>query len=475
MTQLLARGVVPVFRLTNELGGLGLSCTPAGVSLAGVPLLRRAHAEFVPRTASEVALLIKAAYGKDLPGLQSRLGAIAQALNSGDFALAMIAAVHTRTPELSHEAALRLANADEALTKYNYNSDEPRDWHGRWTREGSAGQTTTAESGIDSGPQDNNRHVSDQRQRVAENASATVADATALSGGDDEPTSLEQAFERKYDDLGPVDFAKEVIQFGDWLGRAGGSLSPAEMAHALAEYSFLQNRLSFWLSYDYKPPTAQGNLLSAALTLYQGAVIGGFARPGHLPESMLAVAGTASLFSEGPPRRIRPSQEPTVEEVPIAPAQAPKEIKGLGGTVDNSEAKIVWGGGIKEQGSEGCQPYVASQMPDATRLSETSKAFDHFNEFTGEAISDKTMNTLTVARIKNPLSIYRKLKTYVDLAASYDEPRVDTDVPPAKITSRTIQLAVPEYTSPRQWLYLNLGIGHARRRGVSVVITRIRE
>jgi hypothetical protein len=117
MTQLLARGVERVFRLTNERGGMGLSCTPAGVSLAGVPLLRRAHAEFAPRPASEVALLLEAAYGKDLPGLRSRLGAIAQALNSGDFALAMITAVHTRTPELSHEAALRLANADEALTK----------------------------------------------------------------------------------------------------------------------------------------------------------------------------------------------------------------------------------------------------------------------------------------------------------------------------------------------------------------------
>jgi hypothetical protein len=46
-------------------------------------------------------LLLKTAYGKDLPGLQSRLGAIAQALNSGDFALAMIASVHTRTSELS--------------------------------------------------------------------------------------------------------------------------------------------------------------------------------------------------------------------------------------------------------------------------------------------------------------------------------------------------------------------------------------
>jgi hypothetical protein len=68
---------------------------------------------------------------------------------------------------------------------------------------------------------------------------------------------------------------------------------------------------------------AQGNLLSAALTLYQGAVIGGFARPGHLPESMLVVAGTASLFSGNSPER--PYKKPTVEEAPGAPLQNPKK------------------------------------------------------------------------------------------------------------------------------------------------------
>ena len=106
-------GVVRIFRLTNEPGGLGLSCTSAGVSLAGVPLFRSTQAGFVPRPTSEIATLLKAAYGADGdPGrLHSRLGAIVKALNSGDFALAAIAAVHTRTPELSREAALRLANA----------------------------------------------------------------------------------------------------------------------------------------------------------------------------------------------------------------------------------------------------------------------------------------------------------------------------------------------------------------------------
>jgi hypothetical protein len=73
-------GVVRIFRLTSEPGGLGLSCTPAGVALAGVPLLRDTPAGFVPRPASEIATLLKAAYGADGDpnGLPSRLGAIAK-------------------------------------------------------------------------------------------------------------------------------------------------------------------------------------------------------------------------------------------------------------------------------------------------------------------------------------------------------------------------------------------------------------
>jgi hypothetical protein len=134
MAQILGRATIRMFRLTNEPGGLGLSCTPAGVSLAGVPLLRRTRAGFVPRPTSEITALLNAAYGDESIRLQSRLGAIAQALNCGDFATAMMAAIHSRTPELSPGAATRLAKAELELTKYNYNPDEPRDWHGRWTR-----------------------------------------------------------------------------------------------------------------------------------------------------------------------------------------------------------------------------------------------------------------------------------------------------------------------------------------------------
>lgn len=208
MTELLSRGVVRTYRLTNELGGLGLSCTPAGVSLAGVPLLRRTRAGFVPRRTSEITSLLRVAYGEDPTGLQSRLGAIAQALNSGDFATAMIAAVHTRTPELSPEAAARLANAETELTKYNYNPDEPRDWRGRWTRDEHSDARSGAEPEI-GGDQRVVPHASDEWPRVAENASGTAVDAAAPSDpdGSEEPMPLERPLEGEYDNSREVDVA----------------------------------------------------------------------------------------------------------------------------------------------------------------------------------------------------------------------------------------------------------------------------
>ena len=54
-----------IYRLTNEPGGLGLSCTAAGLSLAGTPLLRSTEAGFAPRPGAEIASLMKAAYGAD--------------------------------------------------------------------------------------------------------------------------------------------------------------------------------------------------------------------------------------------------------------------------------------------------------------------------------------------------------------------------------------------------------------------------
>ena len=73
------------------------------------------------------------AYGIEAGGarLTDRLGAVARALNAGDIAQAMISAVLLKLPELDWDGAVRIARAEEALTKYS--EDQPRDWHGRWT------------------------------------------------------------------------------------------------------------------------------------------------------------------------------------------------------------------------------------------------------------------------------------------------------------------------------------------------------
>lgn len=445
---------VRVFRLMNDPSELGLACTSAGVSLAGVPLLRRTQAGFIPRPVSEIASLLKAAYGDHPIALQSRLDSIAQALNHGDFTLAAITAVQTQTPELSAEAALRLVNADEELRKYSYNPEEPRDWRGRWITD------------------------------VTENES-TAAAAISLDGkvGDDvggredsdsspESASLEQTFEKKYDNLGPVDFAKEVIQFGDWLGRAGNNLPSTETERALSEYSFLQDRLSFWLDYDYKPAMAQANLLSAALALYQGAINGGVIRVGNLPQSMLNAVGTAAVFMDSPPR-FRLSTAPTAETEFSTLAEELKEIEGLGGLVDKGQANIEWNKSINAQGDE-FEAYIERQIPGVERLPLKATTFDLVNPALGEAISAKTLNTLTVSYIKNPQQIYRKVADYINAAVDY-EPRRTSDLDPVDILSKTIQLAIPEYTSPTQWRYLLRAIIYGKENGVSIVVTRIRE
>jgi hypothetical protein len=60
--------------------------------------------------------------------------------------------------------------------------------------------------------------------------------------------------------------------------------------------------------------------------------------------------------------------------------------------------------GIKEQGLK-FEDYIEKEDPNLIRLKDRSKIFALSNPITKEAISAKTLNTLTVSRIKNPQSI----------------------------------------------------------------------
>ncbi len=135
------------FRLTNDVGSLGLRCAATGVSLAGVPLLRKTLVGLEPRPTEEIGALLEEAYGQpvDPANVSPGLDVIAQALNRGDLGRAMIAAVHLRLPELSWDGAARIAKAHGGLTKYD--PDEPRDERGRWTTDGASGPNMASSPG----------------------------------------------------------------------------------------------------------------------------------------------------------------------------------------------------------------------------------------------------------------------------------------------------------------------------------------
>ena len=113
-------GVHRFFRLANGSGVPGLSCDETGLHLGGAPLLRRTAAGFEPRLTHEVEALIAKAYGgaEDGTRLACGLRVVADCLNKGEMARAMIAAVYLSLPDLDQDGADGVAKIDALLRQY---------------------------------------------------------------------------------------------------------------------------------------------------------------------------------------------------------------------------------------------------------------------------------------------------------------------------------------------------------------------
>ena len=122
----------------------------------------------------------------------------------------------------------------------------------------------------------------------------------------------------------------------------------------------------------------------------------------------------------------------------------------------------------------GWRAYVVRTNPGAMELPAASRTFHIFNKSTGEAIIAIILDTLSEIYKQSPESICQHLELYVDSAARYDEARTESDVDPAEIKSRTIHLAIPELTWPKQWPHLFQAILYGKENGVTLRITSIR-
>ena len=116
----------------------GAYCGAEGLYLGCAALIEHRNGRYWRRADDEIAVLLAAAYdtAEAAPRVAARLPMITAALNDNDLARAMIAALQLGLGDVGEEGLGRLAQAD-ALTKHNFNPDEPRDWHGRWTSDGS--------------------------------------------------------------------------------------------------------------------------------------------------------------------------------------------------------------------------------------------------------------------------------------------------------------------------------------------------
>ncbi len=148
------------------------------------------------------------------------------------------------------------------------------------------------------------------------------------------------------------------------------------------------------------------------------------------------------------------------------------------GEVSATKIGLDWNGTILGEQSYGMafENYVAT-LPEFRdiRLPKNFKTFDFWEERKGRAISVKTLNTNTTARLLNPESIYHTLKRYVDKTVEFTEYGKGLEKPIAStdILSKEIQLGIPADTGLAQMQQIQRAVDYGKLHNVKVVITRI--
>ncbi|MGM7756962.1 two-partner secretion domain-containing protein [Yersinia enterocolitica] len=143
-------------------------------------------------------------------------------------------------------------------------------------------------------------------------------------------------------------------------------------------------------------------------------------------------------------------------------------------TVNQSTTGIKWGQGISQQGMP-WENYVGTQLPQNSRLPVNFKTFDYYNRISRTAISVKTLDTTTAARVANPRQIYNSLKGNIDTVAKFQEYSLSKrKLDSSMISSKEIQLAVPANTTKVQWAEINRAIEYGKSQRVNVRVTQVK-
>uniref|UniRef100_UPI003307B36C endonuclease toxin domain-containing protein n=1 Tax=Photorhabdus viridis TaxID=3163327 RepID=UPI003307B36C len=144
-------------------------------------------------------------------------------------------------------------------------------------------------------------------------------------------------------------------------------------------------------------------------------------------------------------------------------------------TVSAAETGIQWGKGNMKQGMP-WEDYVGTQLPADARLPKNFKTFDYYDGVTKTAVSAKSMDTQTMAKLANPNQVYNSIKRNIDDVAKFrDATRSGEKLTSSMINHKEIQLAVPTNTTKVQWNEINRAIEYGKNQGVKVIVTQVKQ
>lgn len=95
-----------------------------------------------------------------------------------------------------------------------------------------------------------------------------------------------------------------------------------------------------------------------------------------------------------------------------------ERLKNTAGTIERTKIGLVWGKGAKGQGMP-WENYLATRLPAGSRLPANFKTFDFYDARTKTAVSAKTLDTTTIAKVSNPDQIYYSLKKNIDAMLNF--------------------------------------------------------
>jgi hypothetical protein len=408
-----------MFKLSNGPGSLGLSCNENGLALAGVPLLRRTGHGFTPRSQAEIARLIGHTYGTDTAttSIMGGLTAVARALNDNAIARAMIAAVQLKLPELDWKGAVRIAQAEAALAKFDPN--EPRDSHGRWTREGNS-----ATDGL--------------LTPLSFNPSEQAPPTPATQPGASTPTPVTLPPGKRVDELGDL---------LEWIANA----TPEDEVKIRAEIKRLYYDVG-----DIQGGNAMNLALSRAL---QSSPTNTKARQ--------AILDTFDPYTRADPAEMGQFTQGLVGSILLGPFGAVRAPAGVGAAAElagtTAAPSEVWKLGWAARG------FAISEALGA-KLADNFPVIDRFVD--GIATSIKSID-LSAATYQSAARLMSRINRYVDEVAAFNGAKWGADeVESSAITGRALNLAVPKGSiTATQQAAIDAARVRAKSLGVDLIVT----